>query len=661
MSAEIRKQNFSDYFLKLYEEFTKDQIELDSNLSECTSLKIPLFKKEHPEWTYEHIVAASMGYCKDHLKDEMTVNPERSVSTPRVRAGKIVKSLKIKTGLKVGHMGLNPMLSELPMKNPNTLQTKMEEVITAEASWLTAEEEEKRAKYARMVKKGDAKHVTLGDVFDTIILNSPEVSNEEILEVLDWAYGDSVEMLPSVFIVAEAMLDSVNTGLNNIIKINVTLASELVQPYDKVVKDDDDNVIFNNNGRPKIRREYHFKPYEELKKAIIGIDKLPVIIEHQDSVYKENTVGCIRNLRADDSTRSIKGIAYLIESKLPAGLIDALRRGLIIPVSIGFWARLGGSGTHLGEFYDFTQEGIILHHLAICLRSKARCAAPLCGLNVDSIDEKINNEIVFIKKEDDYFNIDKNNDKKETNNEYQKSNFEGSIMAKEDQSDAEDYSQNFPKDIEAFISSLVGFLKGTVVEDRSQITERILSALKDAQLIEQKNEKVKDSMDDKDLIKLIQDSINSAIQKKDEEIDTLRNEMKAFVDSQKEAVKQAEEAKDSAKYIAQIKKFSKINDAFLEGKSSSELKLLADAILSEKPSTQKPSVMPIEGQSRGEVRNEGMIKLMDGTFLTAESKLVDDEGKQFTKDGRVDFGMIFDSVNQEFDLSGISFIYPDQK
>lgn len=40
------------------------------SLKECVNRKIPIIKNEHPDWTHEHIVAASMGYCKNKMKHE---------------------------------------------------------------------------------------------------------------------------------------------------------------------------------------------------------------------------------------------------------------------------------------------------------------------------------------------------------------------------------------------------------------------------------------------------------------------------------------------------------------------------------------------------------------------------------------------------------------
>ena len=108
-----KKEDFIEYLLRMYDEYTVQQIELDSSLNECASAKIPIFKKEHPEWTHEHVVGAAMGYCRQKLSDVYKLNTKLNV--PRVRGGKIVKTLRSKAGLKVGHMGLDPLKAELPM------------------------------------------------------------------------------------------------------------------------------------------------------------------------------------------------------------------------------------------------------------------------------------------------------------------------------------------------------------------------------------------------------------------------------------------------------------------------------------------------------------------------------------------------------------------
>lgn len=630
------KESVAQYFLSQLEEFNKYKIELDSQLTNCVSKKIPRIGKQHPEWSNDQIVAVAHSKCNKNIKDAIVIG------TPRVRAGKIVRNIKSKKGLKVGHMGLNPMKAELPMKNPNKLQTKLEELFTEESKYLTMEEEERRSKYATLMKKSDA---TLEEAIDSILQEYPEATDEEVIIILDFFYGDSVELFSDSYITDGAIFDSINTGLNNIIKINVTLAKEGVQPYYKPILNDNGEIQYDYSGKPKVETKYHFKSYPILKDAIMGIEKLPIILEHQDFVNEENTLGCVRNLRADDSTLSIKGIAYLIESKLPKFLSDALKKKVLVPVSIGFFTRLGTSGTYLGQYYDHIQEGIILNHLAICIDSIARCKLPDCGLNVDSIDGKFEGDLTFIKKENNYFNIDNNFNKKldlkETKKEkLSKTQIGGNMAINEKDSVQQTFSAVTPKDLEAFISSLHGFLNGIVVEDRSQIIDRVLGALKDSNLYKQGDSKnMSITLTKEELAELISQSVKAATT----DVSGLKDSFGAFLAEHNAAKAKIEEEKNAEKYLKQIKKYSKIGDAFLKDKSVEQLKLLADSLISLNPSSAQPEKPEFQTDSHRDGNQD--IKLADGTLLT--------------KDRKIKWEAVFDSVNEDFELGGISFCDPD--
>ena len=165
--------------------------------------------------------------------------------------------------------------------------------------------------------------------------------------------------------------DSANP-LNNVIKVPVILAKEMIQLY--------------KNGK-----ESHFKPYEELVKAIDSQEDLPIIIEHK-RWGDDDVVGYVKEFKCNDSKRDIRGIAYLTKSKLPMGIVDRLAKSIVVPVSIGFWANLGDAGEFNGQKYDRIQKDIVLNHLAICINSIARCPVESCGLNLDSEENTLVNE-----------------------------------------------------------------------------------------------------------------------------------------------------------------------------------------------------------------------------------------------------------------------------
>ena len=129
--------------------------------NECVSRKISIFSKEHPKWSQEKVAAASHGYCRSHgLKDAIKEGiPSREIGRlsgiSMRKFSSLIRLIKSKKGLKIGHAGILPFKVELPQKNLNRLQTKLERLVTEEAKYLTAEQEEQRSQYATYMKKQD--------------------------------------------------------------------------------------------------------------------------------------------------------------------------------------------------------------------------------------------------------------------------------------------------------------------------------------------------------------------------------------------------------------------------------------------------------------------------------------------------------------------------
>lgn len=352
----------------------------------------------------------------------------------------------IEIGVVPRPMALPLQAPHRPPKSEHLMRTKMERIQTEEEKWLTLEQLAKRAQYQREVQKtgvgvkGTQKHRTMAlyradaliELIDNIQHLFPEMEDIDALEFAydnklledndfiyehqdfldsmneklengidqDTAYIKTLQEYfkdsPSfIYGVENIMVDSSKSSLKNAKKIPVILAREIVQKYR------------NDTGFEK-----HFKPYDELKKSIEYIDELPIIIEHKK--FNENdVVGYVKELRADSKDRSIKGFAYLHESRLPSVVQSAIDAGETVPVSIGFRATMGDSGEFNGEPYDKKQENIILNHLAIVLNSMPRCPPNKCGLNLDSYYDSLDKEndgkgeerLVLIKKAAQYYNI----------------------------------------------------------------------------------------------------------------------------------------------------------------------------------------------------------------------------------------------------------------
>lgn len=561
--------------------------------SECVSRKIHILAKEHPSWKHSKKVAVAHAYCGLSKKKSDAIGLGNIIGRLKnlslSKFSTLVKTLKTKMGLKVGAMGIIPQDIELPMKNLNRLQTKLEKLVTEEEKQLTMEQYEQRKQYARFMRKRDSMYEEIGDAIDDVysIIESHDRERDNV-----WILSNEAEII------------SFNDGLNNIIKAPVILAREMIQPYDA------------EDGY----REYHFKPYDELKKAIEGIDSLDIIIEHQDWYEIDNIMGYVKQLRADDNDRSIKGTAYLYEKKLPKGLKQMISDGEIIPVSIGFLAKLGESGRWNEIAYDHTQEDILLRHLAICLKSVARCPEGMCGINLgDSGDEPKGTEskiFTIINKESYYYNIcdivrNINDSKKETNKKNILSNKDEKVepMLEDAKND-----ENLPQDFEAVLKWIRNFVEGKV--ERQSLIDRILAALGI-------NKKSDSNMDEKEY--------KDALALKDSEIEELKSSHKEILDSKDTRIKELED-RERIRLIKSIKKFGdKYSDEELEDKELKSLIEIEDAVSRFAPSEEKPNVLPIAPK-------EGKEEME----------------KELKKDSeRIDFSRVFEDVNKEFNMSNL--------
>jgi len=572
--------------------------------NECVSRKIKIFHEEHPEWEHDQVVAAAYSYCRKHGKSDAlniteqvgkVAGTEKGHEWGRVRSisltkfSTLLRIIKNKIPLKVGHMAQGTMQPILPMKNFNKLQTKLEKLFTEESKYLTAEEQARRAQYAKFIRKDsvipskweDATEVIGKEMYDFVQTVQDKSDDEK--EQLLFDYLTNPTLVEEGWVNSEVGVGKANTGMNNIIKAPIILAVEMVQKY----------KFKDVNGEE--REEYHFKPYEELKDSIRGLDKLFMILEHADEWEMGDTLGCVRDLRADPKieledgsvVRGIRGMGYFVESKLPVVVLDALRNEKTISVSIGFVADLASGGTFNGQKYDFTQRNIILDHLAICVDSIPRCPEDKCGVNVK---EKMmtDGENFTLKYKPNYYYDIKDLYTTDSKDESSLTN-----IKEENISTGDGMEDSFPDeksgltaggetpDFEAFLSGLRKFMGGvTDPDEKATLRRRILRTIEltDAGKTESEEEKGEQEMDEKEF--------QDAIAAKDAEIENLKKKNAELIEEKRQD---------------KIKEIRSLSDAYTEdelgGKNLEQLSLLADAVSRFKPSEVKPPVVPIAPKS----------------------------------------------------------------
>jgi len=355
--------------------------------------------------------------------------------------------------------------------------------------------------------------------------------------------------------------------LNNVLKIPVILAREMVQGY----------------GEKK-----HFKPYDELVKAIDSLEDLPVIIEHKNWT-DDDVVGYVKEFKSDDDDRSIKGVAYLTEGSLPEAIADTLKKNMVVPISIGFWADLQEGGEFNGEKYDSTQRNMALNHLAICIRSIARCPPNKCGLNLDSEESPEMLEDTLIKKGNQYYYIFKEENEKIIQNQEIGDNMGDIRNFPTDQTyipiDENNPTSTAPsgqlatagKDILSALSKLIDFTgyisKADIRQDAEDLLLSLINSIKDGE-----------KMGDNEELTKLESRINQledSIKEKDEVISKYEEEKKAAL-------------------IDSIKKFTVFEDGELEGKCVNELAIISDTVSKFEPSMAKPKTLPKKEQTKQE-------------------------------------------------------------
>jgi len=195
------------------------------------------------------------------------------------------------------------------------------------------------------------------------------------------------------------------SNLNNVMKVPVVLAAEMIQMYhrseipfmDKVLKKGQDFIPVLKDGKELQAA------VDDLK--VRGITELPFVMPHSDATFAENQIpaeykeyfkdfipqdiilGYIRDITWDDKNHRIKGVLYLTIADQDAAFLHLIELGKIINVSIGFVCDWDGSGEFNGEAYSLRQTKIKLGHLAGLLHGQGKCPAGICGINQDAVKQ----------------------------------------------------------------------------------------------------------------------------------------------------------------------------------------------------------------------------------------------------------------------------------
>lgn len=190
--------------------------------------------------------------------------------------------------------------------------------------------------------------------------------------------------------------------LNNVLKVPVTLAAEMIQKYHISELPWLKKYLGKDIQYVKV-----FKPYEELCAALDdlaerGITQIPYVEPHSnatflkeqipadadwitDSIPEDQCRGYIKEFYKDDVQRKIKGFAYLTISKMDPQDVENIENGKVVDVSIGFICDFTAGGIFKDEAYLLTQRKMRIGHLAGLHHDHGKCPKDICGLNQDRL------------------------------------------------------------------------------------------------------------------------------------------------------------------------------------------------------------------------------------------------------------------------------------
>ena len=159
-------------------------------------------------------------------------------------------------------------------------------------------------------------------------------------------------------------------------------------------KEDDDVVTFKAVLTKEGVMNGGYKPGEEIKKSYRWLENVPITDEHPKNrlgivISLDEAKGYVDNveLRMDGNGRP-EVVANLNIFKTEAELIDKIRSGKKVEVSVGFWyVREDSTGAFAGMKYDHVQRNLYFDHVAIVERG-ACSREQGCGI-MGRVDELV--------------------------------------------------------------------------------------------------------------------------------------------------------------------------------------------------------------------------------------------------------------------------------
>ncbi len=308
--------------------------------NECVQYKIPIIKKEHPDWDDKQVIAVAYAYCQEHgtrYKDESKAPDLDTCVEEEIRI--------------------------LNKEHPQWAEEWIRSVAYARCG---------KKPFLHLTEKKKISPAVQGDSYLRILRDLYQKTNVKQDSFLSFVRKyTTLETAQSQSQDEGCYRDSNITETETEYIIPTVLAKAMVQPY-------------GDSWMAKLPEDLERVLLMDYKTGHI-VNRIPLFEMHPLIEIPELEVGFIDDIKYQPDKERIIGRSHVFKDKITQNLDGFFKRGEHVGVSVGFAYERGPGGVFRGMKYDNAQRRIMLTHLALLPPNEAlgRCPLPFCGTGVD--------------------------------------------------------------------------------------------------------------------------------------------------------------------------------------------------------------------------------------------------------------------------------------
>lgn len=169
-------------------------------------------------------------------------------------------------------------------------------------------------------------------------------------------------------------------------KIEFDSARQLIETDEALVV----SAVLDREGILKYCQGLSYRPAIELEAAKFTLDGAWIVAyRHTETAYITNRAdirGRVRNVAWNSEIHALTGELHFFKALCDEVLLNRVRNGTLNKdtSSAYFCDEIPVPGEFAGQHYDFRQENVMFHHVAVGI-PEGRCPSPYCGI-MDSFD-----------------------------------------------------------------------------------------------------------------------------------------------------------------------------------------------------------------------------------------------------------------------------------